>query len=44
MRQFARVCVDLPDHGQVAVKLEKLLNTEIAIRNAPIAGSEALGC
>ena len=32
MRQFARVCVDLPDDGLVANKLEKLLNTEVAIK------------
>ena len=43
MRQFARVCVDLPDHGLVANKLEKLLNTEIAIRDPSKVGSQPSG-
>ena len=33
MRQFARICVNLPDDGKVANKLESLLNTEVAIKN-----------
>ena len=41
MRQFAKISVDLPDDGQIANKLEKVLNTEIAItRNSYTRGVE----
>ena len=33
MKEFARICVTLPDDGEIASKLEKLLNSEIAIRD-----------
>ena len=33
MRQFARICVNLPDDGKLAYKLESLLNTEVSIKN-----------
>ena len=33
MRQFARICVNLPDDGKLANKLESLLNTEVSIKN-----------
>lgn len=31
MRQFAKACVDLPDGGDIAKKLERALNAPIAI-------------
>ena len=32
MKEFARISVDLPDGGQIASKLERVLNSEIAIK------------
>jgi len=31
MRSFAQICVNLPDGGDIAKKLEGVLNTSIAI-------------
>ena len=33
MKEFARICVGLPGEGEIASKLELLLNSEIAIRD-----------
>ena len=33
MKEFARICVALPDDGDIASKLEKVLNSEIAIKD-----------
>ena len=31
MRSFAKICVDLPDEGNIAKKLEGVLNADVAI-------------
>ena len=34
MRSFAKICVDIPDGGDIAKKLEVVLNSEVAICDA----------
>ena len=34
MRSFAKICVDLPDGGEIAKKLEGVLNSEVAITDS----------
>ena len=31
MRNFAKICVDIPDGGEIAKRLEGVLNAEVAI-------------
>ena len=33
MKEFARICVALPDDGHIASKLERVLNSEVAIKD-----------
>ena len=42
MRAFGKVCLDLNDGGDIAKKLEGLLNSEVAIRDAGKCASHAL--
>jgi len=34
MRSFAKICTEIPDDGEIAKKLEGLLNTEVAIMDS----------
>ena len=34
MRNFAKICVEVPDGGDLAKKLERVLNEEVAILDA----------